>query len=97
MIEVYDEEHDVTVAEAARILDVSTRSIYNWIDDGDLETVRGSSPLMIPIAEVREVLREQYEDDLDDDDFEEEAEDDFDDDDSDDDDEGDEWDDDDEY
>lgn len=82
VIETYDAECDVTVAAAARILDVSTRTIYNWIDDGVIDTVEGSSPVSIPIEDVRMLIHERY-DEGEDEEFDEDEGDDFDEDDED--------------
>ena len=86
IIERYEKEGEVTVAEAARILERSPRTIYNWIEAGDLDVIDGT-PVQIPLNEIRRILREEWEDqesdedeDLDEDDGDEDDEDLYDDD-----------------
>lgn len=68
IIERYEKEGEVTVAEAARILERSPRTIYNWIEAGHLEVV-GEDPFQIPLDEIRRILREEWEDDEEDEDL----------------------------
>jgi len=47
----------VSVAEAARLLSVSPRSIQRWIKDGRLQAIRLSRRVLVPVDALRKLAR----------------------------------------
>ena len=55
------------VKEVAELLRVSRRTVYTWIDCGDIRAVKindiDKSAVRIPLSEVERILKETFEDD----------------------------------
>jgi DNA binding domain, excisionase family len=55
----------LTVEEVAKILGISKRTVYNWIDEGIIRAfhVKNKSVVRIPLLEVERILKEVFEND----------------------------------
>lgn len=61
--EVYETRYEgrglMTVADAAEALDVNRKTVYRWIEDGEIRAVMKGGALRIPNSEVKQLLLEE--------------------------------------
>lgn len=51
-------ERQYTVTEAAEVLEVTTQTIYGWINSGEIAAVkRMGKPYLIPDSEIQRALK----------------------------------------